>query len=207
MQPADKTKVFGIGWPRTGTKTLGQCLATLGYRGVSLRMDLARDVLAGNLSQVRTVARNHDAFEDWPWTLLFRELDQWFPQSRFILTTREPQEWIASYRRMLARQKTARGGNRWRDHVYKSPFAELSDQQLIERMLRHNREVTDHFATRKHSLLTINWEAGDGWKELCDFLECPLPDLPLPHSNRGDALSHMKRKALRTARNILRRLR
>jgi sulfotransferase family protein len=27
------------------------------------------------------------------------------------------------------------------------------------------------------------WEVGEGWEPLCEFLEVPVPDGPLPHEN------------------------
>ena len=29
----------------------------------------------------------------------------------------------------------------------------------------------------------LEYEVKDGWKPLCDFLECSVPDEPFPHSN------------------------
>jgi len=31
--------------------------------------------------------------------------------------------------------------------------------------------------------LVVCWEAGDGWKELCEFLGKPIPNVPFPHLN------------------------
>jgi hypothetical protein len=30
----------------------------------------------------------------------------------------------------------------------------------------------------------VCWENGDGWKELANFLEKPVPDQPFPHINK-----------------------
>jgi len=33
--------------------------------------------------------------------------------------------------------------------------------------------------------LVVCWENGDGWKELCEFLNVPIPDVPFPHLNKN----------------------
>lgn len=50
---------------------------------------------------------------------------------------------------------------------------------------RHNRGVRQHFSGREDALLEVCWEEGDGWEELCTFLNRPKPDKPLPHEKRG----------------------
>ena len=94
-------KVFGIGWAKTGTKTLGECLRVLGYRHCSQRLDLVDCLYNGNLERIVDEARRFDSVEDWPWTLLYREMDAAFPGSRFILTIRNENRWLRSYLNML----------------------------------------------------------------------------------------------------------
>ena len=58
-----------------------------------------------------------------------------------------------------------------------------SKQEMIMSYLRHNAEVEDYFkGTQK--LLVMDMEAGDGWSELCDFLNIKAPAGPFPQRNR-----------------------
>jgi hypothetical protein len=182
----DTRKVFGIGWAKTGTTTLGVCLKRLGFRHQGQDLSLVHDLQRGDLSRILDIATRHQVFEDWPWLLLFRELDTHFPGSRFILTTRDPERWLQSYRNMLRGQGLASEGmNEIRSILYGLPFPDVTDGQLLDRYRRHQREVLAYFDGRSSDLLVVDWEAGDGWPQLCGFLGMDIPDRPFPHANRG----------------------
>jgi hypothetical protein len=53
----------------------------------------------------------------------------------------------------------------------------------VHRYESHRRRVLDHFSGREQDLLVVCWETGDGWNELCRFLQRPLPDQRFPHEN------------------------
>lgn len=180
-------KIFGIGWAKTGTTTLGRCLELLGYRHVGQRLDLVPHLEQGDLTVIYEVAAEADAFEDWPWLLLFRELDLAFPGSRFVLTTRAPDRWIRSYLNMLRHPGFISDElTHVRRVLYGLPFPDVTAEQLIDRYCRHNDTVTDYFQGRPHDLLVVDWEAGHGWPELCRFLGRDVPDQPFPKENVGN---------------------
>lgn len=185
-----RTKVFGIGWAKTGTTTLGECLRILGYKHQTQRLDLVEclDPAQRNLEPIYALADKHESFDDWPWLLLFREFDARYPGSKFVLTVRDPAPWIKSYRNMIGTIGAAKPTpemNRKRTILYDLPFPEVTDQQLIERYQRHNAEVQAHFAGRPQDLLVVDWSRGDGWPQLCSFLGVPVPEQAFPHANKG----------------------
>ncbi len=89
-------KVFCLGWHKTGTSTMGLALLELGYRVVGARLDTTEDLAAGRVDSVLNLARGFDAFQDVPWAALYRELDEAFPGSKFILVERDERKWIHS---------------------------------------------------------------------------------------------------------------
>jgi hypothetical protein len=191
-----QTKVFGIGWAKTGVTTLGRCLRDLGYRHHRQRLDLVDDLGGGDagsgewpsadLSRILAVAADHDAFTDWPWILLYRQLDEAFPGSRFVLTLRDPNRWLASYRSMIAQLPPATPELIARRRIlYGLPFPDVTDAMLLDRRGRHDAAVQEWFRGRPESLLTVDWEAGDGWERLCDWLGVPVPSGAFPHENKG----------------------
>ncbi len=99
-----KQKIFGVGWGKTGTKTLGECFKLLGYKHHSLDMDLTQSVISKEFGSVYSRADDFDTFDDLPWNILYEELDKWFPNSKFVLTTRSSDQWVRSYRNMVQRQ-------------------------------------------------------------------------------------------------------
>jgi hypothetical protein len=69
--------------------------------------------------------------------------------------------------------------------LYGLPFPDVTQEDLIERYTRHNQEVMDYFQDRPQSLLVVDWENGDGWQELCEFLGREIPREPFPHANKS----------------------
>jgi hypothetical protein len=199
---ARQQKVFGVGWAKTGTTTLGRCLTELGFDHQGRAFELLDDLATGDKRRVHDVVARHDSFDDWPWILLFRELDAGWPGSRFVLTIREPDEWLRSYRNMLrapganSPRETAR-----RRQIYGLPFPDVTDAQLLERYERHNQEVMSWFVDRPEALLVVDWSKGDGWPELCGFLGRPVPDGPFPWANQGD---YRRRPLPRVVRRMVR---
>src|ERR1044071_2537496 len=92
LRPVRSTKVVGIGLPKTGTTSLGYCLRRFGFKHRTFDMDLAYPVKPNNLTPAIEEARKFETFEDWPWFEMYRELDQTFPNSKFILTHRKDTE-------------------------------------------------------------------------------------------------------------------
>lgn len=196
-------KVLGCGWAKTGTTTLGEALRLLGFQHQS--QDL---VLADHLPDTKAIvnAAVAESFEDWPWLLLYREFDQAFPDCRFILTVREPTQWLRSYRKHIGSQGVATPAmNALRSKLYGLPFPEVSDAQLIDRYERHNREVRAYFADRPAKLLEVDWSQGAGWAELGSFLDRPIPDVPFPHANKAEDRARpslLKRASRRLSRML-----
>lgn len=179
-------KVFGIGWAKTGTTTLGRCFQILGYEHQSQRLDLVQDIRDDNFSRIFSVASAKQSFEDWPWIILFKEMDKKFPGSKFVLTIRDEQKWLRSYRNMLLSQKKAsKEMNEIRRILYDLPFPNVTDEQLIIRYKKHNRDVIRYFSHRPNALLVVNWEKDNNWNKLCDFLGKDIPGDVFPHENKG----------------------
>ena len=180
-----RRKVFGVGWAKTGTKTLGGCLRLLGYDHQSQNLALLPQIMQGDYAKLLRVAAAKESFEDWPWLLLFRQLDQAFPGSRFVLTTRAPGRWLTSYRCMLAAAgEPSPFLAQVRQYLYGFDCSRATDDQLLARFTRHNLEVITYFRNRGDDLLVVDWERGDGWSQLCAFLQLPIPAAPFPHLNR-----------------------
>lgn len=181
-----KQKIFGIGWAKTGTTTLGECCRIMGYRHRTRKFDLVDGLAKGDLSRILAVAGAHDSFDDWPWLLVYRALDEAFPGSKFVLTIRDPEPWVKSYFNMLRNQgEPSPRMNRIRSILYGFPFPDVTPEQLVARYERHNAEVLEYFKDRPGDLLVVDWSKGHGWRELCAFLGHDLPDVPFPQMNKG----------------------
>ncbi len=174
-----RAKVFGVGFHKTGTTSLGKAFKLLGLRTCGAHTGLAGELAAGRLEGALALAERHDAFEDNPWPLLFRELDQHFPGSRFVLTVRDPDDWLRSVLRHFGARRSA-----MRRYIYGHGAPLNHEVTYRERLLRHQREVLEYFAPRPSDLLVMDLRAGHGWEQLCPFLRLPIPTAPFPHLNR-----------------------
>jgi hypothetical protein len=183
-QQVNGMKVFGIGLNKTGTTTLGECGKVLGYRVKSCDRVLLEDViLRRDFIPIKEVICEYDLFEDWPWPLVFRELDQLFPGSKFILTTRlEEESWLSSLK--LHSMKTRPKGH-CRKLAYGYNYPNRHEQAHLEFYRRHNSNVRAYFKGRDKDFLEVCWERGHEWTELCDFLGKDIPVIPFPHENKG----------------------
>jgi hypothetical protein len=185
-----RRKVFGIGFHKTGTTSLAKALVHLGYRVTgpnrlpeAVRRNFARGL--GNVTidkhvreMVFDLADKFDAFQDNPWPVLYKELDEKFPASKFILTVRPTQDWIRSVVNQFNDEETP-----MRQWIYGVARPKGNEDVYISRYERHNREVMEHFKDRPHQLLILDITAGEGWEKLCPFLGKPIPATPFPYAN------------------------
>lgn len=182
-----KDKVFGIGLNKTGTTTLGTCMQRLGYDHVSCRADLLAHWRAGRKEQVFAVTDAHESFEDWPWPLMYRDLfARYGPRAKFILTMRRsPEAWLTSLKKHSIQRTSLRGHCRKLAYGYRYPH--YSEAEHLEFYNRHQTDVLDFFNTvgARDQLKVLCWETGDGWDELCDFLNHDRVDYDFPHDRRA----------------------
>ena len=186
LRPTQATKVVGIGLPKTGTTTLGYCFRRFGFKHRTFDMDLAVKVKRAQLEQVLKEAEKYETFEDWPWFSIYRELDQRFPNSKFILTLRKD---TAAYVASLKGHHEREGIRRkdfvkpyWWDEVFGVEPADWDYEKSALRYEKHNQEVLEFFGSRiNKDLLVVCWENGDGWAKLSNFLHKKAPDECFPH--------------------------
>lgn len=173
-------KVFGIGFQKTATTTLCTAFRILGYKMEGGGKRFVPALRNGDLTPIFEAADRNNAFEDNPWPLFYRELDDRYPGSKFILTIRDEQDWLQSVVNHLGflpdpMQKL----------VYGVGFPVGFEDVFLERYRRHNREVLEYFKDRPDDLLVVDFCAGAGWDELCGFLGHDIPERDFPHSFRG----------------------
>ena len=179
-QRADRPRVFCIGWHKTGTSTLGYALLELGYSVVGCRLDMVHPLRRGDFREVLDLAGDFDALQDVPWAALYRELDQRYPGSRFILTERNEDSWLRSASRHFGTTDVPL--HEW---LYGAGVLNGNEALYRERYARHNREVREYFRDRPEDLLVMNFAEGDGWDALCGFLGHERPAKRFPHANKG----------------------
>ena len=182
-----REKVFGIGLSRTGTTSLTEALRVLGYRAVHCPLSIV--AFNGNGLKLSTdIVKQFDAFTDSPVARVYRELDQAFPGSKFVLTTRPLDKWMSSMRRMrpsfILLTLLPKVRQLARDLGGTASFAD--ERALANGFLNHTRNVREYFGDRVgKDLLVLDVGEADAWERLCSFLGHKMPSRPFPHYNRG----------------------
>ena len=186
-----KPKVFCIGFHKTGTSSLGIALEKLGYRVTASFGTKDPDIAETMLARAFELAEQYDAFQDNPWPILYRELDERYPGSKFIMTIRSPESWIRSQVNDFALTETP-----MRRHIYGEGAGcpEGNEEIYVARYERHNREVLEYFRDRPDDLIVMDLPQGDGWEKLCAFLGEPVPAEPFPRANQASLSRRIKNK-------------
>lgn len=181
-------KIFSIGLSRTGAVTLNEALTMLGYRA-HLVADGEED-LQGELA-------DFDAYTHTPLAALYKELDERFPNSKFILTVRANREgWLNSCEKLfslIAKQSEASikvlmrtyGTNVFDREVFNTAYE------------RHMENVMEYFKDRHDDLLILDITSGEGFEKLCPFLGKPILNQPMPRRNTMESLHKPSKKIKR----------
>lgn len=181
--------VFCIGWAKTGTTSLTDALRILGlfswhFAPWVIGLKSQSDEIDSTFVDFSEIAE-YTAVSDLPVCALFKELDEAFPGSLFILTTRSVEKWsesmFAECRRHEERFGSVGPVLRW------AHSAKTVDSTMLEdRYTRHQEEVREYFGDRK-DILVIDLTRGNPWKSLCAFLQVSEPNVPFPYLNRRPA--------------------
>jgi len=171
----------------------------------------------------RPLLGGYRAIVDWPGAYFWRELIAAHPDSKVILTVRDPDRWyqscLSTIFRMRARADTSlrarammrvlglmippmgQGFQIVDDVIWNGTFAGrfTNREHALHVFTEHNREVQETVPAQR----LLVFDVKQGWRPLCEYLEAPVPDgEPFPHVN--DAEEFRKRVQERFARSLMR---
>ena len=135
-------KIFGIGVNKTGTKSLGHGLHILGFKNNhNFDFKLIEDAQNGDLTQIQQIINKHDSFEDWPYPLIYKKLDELYPDAKFILTTRKDTDtWFHS----LVKHSKLTGPTKHREAIYGHLMPTYENQCLkCDFIFTNKQKITD----------------------------------------------------------------
>ncbi|GAB5547715.1 MAG: sulfotransferase [Sandaracinaceae bacterium] len=204
-------RIIGAGWGRTGTSSLKVALEKLGcgrcYHWAEVKpheVPVWFDALAGKPVDWAKLLEGWGAAIDWPASHFYREIAEAFPESKVVLTTRDPERWFESATqtiyRFMNRPLEEFGDERpgWTaeesralirlsrriiiEETLGAPFDERphEDPDLVRRCFEaHTRAVKEAIAPER----LLHFEVSEGWEPLCAFLGVAVPDEPFPRKN------------------------
>ncbi|MES2013540.1 MAG: sulfotransferase family protein [Pseudomonadota bacterium] len=184
-------KVFGIGLSKTGTTTLHEALSQLGLQSAHWTNSMTGQLLGDDDIPL------FDALSDTSISYRFEELYYAFPSAYFIYTHRSFSGWEKSLLKHFSGFKWGAGmqtfdelkrhhqeltdfryGDEWKnihDRLY------FNHASLADAYKSFDQRVRSFFADKPNAhFLALDIVAGQGWSELCPFLNKPIPEKPFP---------------------------
>ncbi|HMD52509.1 MAG TPA: sulfotransferase [Solirubrobacteraceae bacterium] len=203
-------RLIGAGLPRTGTLTQKLALEMLGlgpcYHMVDVLADLDQATLwkqaLGGGEPWPELFAGFNSTVDWPGGYFYRQLADFYPEAKVLLSVRDPESWERSMRQTVWAVRNGESlirllssaqahvdpqwqsflgmvdGLLWQDS---GTFAagHTEPEQLIDAALAHNEQVRRTIPSDR----LLEWSVAEGWEPLCEFLGLPVPDVPFPHVN------------------------
>jgi len=183
-----RQKVFCIGMFKTGTTSLENLMRKYGFRTDGFAPTAKfwnskhKDVFPENYTkfrihkdEIRKHVNNFDFFSDYPWMFTYEIVYELFPNSKFILTTRETKEVINSsfnFEEKMNGKNIEKYGEKKLKNMYE------------DRFVNHYNKVVKFFSNKKDRLLIIDLKDKNKEKKICDFLNIKYKSHGFPHSNR-----------------------
>lgn len=212
-------KVFVIGFNKTGTTSLREILMNIGFR-VANQQDqekhLTHILSTGRYDALQEFAAKYDAFQDLPFSQghFYVACDALFPNSKFILTVRNTDEWFESLLRFhkkvfgfddetsidldFAKDKALylHKNYTYEQFVRRALVVNGTDvepdssklydrEQNVRRYEERNEAILKYFYNRPSDLLVLDLSAEEDTSKICSFLELSNDTVqPMPQENR-----------------------
>ncbi|ORY95610.1 P-loop containing nucleoside triphosphate hydrolase protein [Syncephalastrum racemosum] len=200
-----RLKIIGAGHIRTGTDSLRLALNQLGYNTHHMASMMECDRKPEAFVEAYkhpdkpvdwdTLYEGFDAACDCPTTLFVERLANAYPDAKVILIERDSESWYNSMYHTghqglllsvdpVAPEHVKKTLDMSRTLLWDGAIANadrFSDKEAMKKMYEaHNENIKKVIPAER--LLVV--QLGQfGWKELCDFLDKPVPDVPYPHGN------------------------
>jgi len=178
-------KVFGIGLSRTGTTSLANALTILGIDAAHWTNPLTHQILSDMDFFL------FGACTDCSVSPEFEKLYYLYPNAQFVYTRRDADAWAQSFWAHHRRVSWAGDMESFREAFSQRPFPDATVEFALyttddvrDSYHAFEQRVRGFFSDKpKGKLLELDISAGQGWPELCAFLDKPLPETPFPKLN------------------------
>ena len=172
-----KNKVFCIGYPRTGTVSQTKALSQLGFKswhfGRKYYNETFHALKTGQFD--KNVLSKFDAFADVPIFFIYKELDKQWPDSKFVLITREKNSWFGSMTHVMKLAKRRhKNNNKVNEFLWSNMYPEMIEE--------HTDKVKKYFSNRND--LFIKGIKEVDYDSLASFLGVKTNKKGFPHLHR-----------------------
>jgi len=195
-------KLIGAGWGRTATLSLKAALEQIGF-GRCYHMTevfLAPEApalwirAAEGTPDWEKISAGFAATVDFPACRFWKELSDFYPHAKVLLSVRDPDVWFESTQATIFSERgiAMLKGTPMQEFFDKTLWNVFGDRIhdrnfMVDAFKRHNEEVQRTIP--KERLLV--YEASQGWDPLCAFLNVPVPNTPFPRVNSREEMTDM----------------
>jgi hypothetical protein len=193
-------EIIGPGFGRTGTNSLQLALEQLGFGpchhmhevGAHPGLLTAWDAVSrGQPGDWDTMFAGYRSQVDWPGAAVWRDLVDYYPKAKVVLTVRDPDAWYDSMEKTIIPFMATHRDN---PDLHGRAIADMTQRHINQRVF--GGRITD----RAHAIAMFHantenvkaavaperllvFDVKEGWEPLCAFLGVPVPDTPFPRVN------------------------
>lgn len=195
-------KIIGAGMGRTGTASLKVALEGLGLGQCYHMSEVLKNpacipdwiAAAEGKADWDKIFTGYTATVDNPGCNFWKELADFYPDAKVILTVRDANTWFDSTNETIHSADFA-------GFIKNSPFGEMVQKTIWDMMGNHMQErayMVDFFNKRSKEIeeyidadRLLVYQVSEGWEPLCQFLGVPVPDMAFPRINSRDETREM----------------
>ena len=196
------SKIFVLGYNKSGTISLSQSLQILGYSVLHTGSNNFMEILmkfSNNLELGMGILDGidkYDCYLDYPIyePTVFSHIVDEYPDAKYISLTKNLDDYVDSALRAKVRDIKNGNKNTWN-------WLGVGDEEVFRNYPEYQKEWVKRRTTFKHksnlkhlsnlgnteNILHMNiCDDGDGWRELCKFLNKEIPNIEFPYENKNE---------------------
>jgi hypothetical protein len=177
-------KIICIGAPKTGTTSFHEACVLLGLSSITWARP--EDIESGE----------YEVWGDAPFATSWRAWVVRFPETLFVLTTRDREAWWTSALEHFSRRRELSDVARaYRQAFFGKVFLDETDRDLALGVYDAHLRGVRIDPPRRLLELPVEWPCERKWKAICAAVGCALPAEPYPHTNRRGGAEQTQRLA------------
>jgi hypothetical protein len=197
---SERAKIFLVGMSKTGTVSYHHAFQILGFKSIHHTLDngdKARPLIDKARKEGRPLMHyidEYDVYSDLVLWKYYKQLRDQYPDSYFILNTRDTE--------LRAKSKISHDDrhNLSSEDGGRRDVSNDRELEIVEKQIRIEREISEYFAGSSN-FLKIDIDESAKWEKLCNFLgieNVPQVDFPKANKKKPTLIS----KAARIIRRI-----
>jgi len=190
-------QIVGAGLGRTGTSSLKVALEELGVGRCYHMSEVGKNPAhmrlwidaANGKPNWNDLLRGYEATVDYPACTFWRELADFYPASKVLLSIRDASTWFESTQATILSPALT-------DSIRGQPLGEMIqrviwdtlDNRMDDRdfMVSHFERHTEAVRAAIPADRLLVYDVHEGWEPLCKFLDLPVPGTAFPKVNTRD---------------------